>query len=215
MFSDDVEALGEDPFGRLPEERQDAIMEAAAKCFAAHDYAKAKTDEIAREAGISKGLLFFYFKNKRALYLRVLDRLGEGMKEILSDERFRETDDFFELMEYAADWKSHAFRSMPYVVDFSVRSFYARHRDVATPVSEFMSSAMDEMVDVYLSHVRWDRFRDDVDPRETINMLLWLTDGYMHGRIMSGEKVDLDDVVGKVKSWLVLLKRASCKEEYL
>lgn len=215
MFGDGFSLSDKSPFDGLPEGRQEAIMEAAARCFATHDYAKAKTDEIAHEAGISKGLLFFYFKNKQTLYLAVLDRLSRGVKEILADERFRETDDFFELMEYAADWKSDTFRSMPYVVDFSVRSFYARHRDVAMPVAKFMSDLMDDMFDVYLAHVRWDKFREDVTPREVVDMLLWLTDGYMHGRIMAGERVDLDDVVAKVKSWLVLLKRATYREEYV
>ena len=50
-------------FESLPEERQDAIVEAAVEMFGRFDYKSASTEEIARKAGISKGLLIFYIKN--------------------------------------------------------------------------------------------------------------------------------------------------------
>ena len=56
-------------FESLPEERQEAIISAAVETFGSNDYKSASTEDIARKAGISKGLLFFYFKNKRDLYL--------------------------------------------------------------------------------------------------------------------------------------------------
>lgn len=51
-------------FERLPAERQEAIVNAAVEAFGRNDYKNASTESIARKAGISKGLLFFYFKNK-------------------------------------------------------------------------------------------------------------------------------------------------------
>ena len=56
-------------FFRLPEEKQQRIINAGIEVFSNHEYKRASTDEIARKAGISKGLLFHYFHNKKSFYL--------------------------------------------------------------------------------------------------------------------------------------------------
>ena len=60
-------------FFHLPEEKQQAIINASLEVFATHEYKKASTDDIAAKAGISKGLLFYYFHNKKSLYLFLYD----------------------------------------------------------------------------------------------------------------------------------------------
>ena len=55
-------------FLELTEEKQMRIIDAAMEVFGTNEYKHAVTDEIARKAGISKGLLFYYFKNKKSLY---------------------------------------------------------------------------------------------------------------------------------------------------
>ncbi|NLE77315.1 MAG: TetR/AcrR family transcriptional regulator [Chloroflexi bacterium] len=54
--------------------RRTQIVEAAAACLARRGYARATMDEIAREAGLSKGLLYWYFPSKRELLLAVLEQ---------------------------------------------------------------------------------------------------------------------------------------------
>jgi AcrR family transcriptional regulator len=63
-----------------PEESRSAILKAAAKEFAEHGIAGARTDAIAREAGVNKALLYYYFKDKETLYGAVLDNAFSGMK---------------------------------------------------------------------------------------------------------------------------------------
>ena len=94
-----------DRFGRfedLPERRRRAVVDAAAEVFGGEDYARASTADIASRAGVSKSQLFFYFHNKRELYLYVLGALTRRVAETVVDERWYEIDDFFEVMRYAA-----------------------------------------------------------------------------------------------------------------
>jgi TetR/AcrR family transcriptional regulator len=56
-----------------PEESRTAILEAAAREFAEHGIAGARIDAIARNARVNKALLYYYFKDKEALYGAVLD----------------------------------------------------------------------------------------------------------------------------------------------
>jgi TetR/AcrR family transcriptional regulator len=50
-----------------------AILRAAEHIFAEQGLAGARTDAIAREAGVNKALLYYYFQSKDALYLAVLE----------------------------------------------------------------------------------------------------------------------------------------------
>src|SRR5580693_6007073 len=63
-----------------PEESRAAILQAAAQEFADHGIAGARTDAIAREAGVNKALLYYYFKDKETLYDAVLDNAFSGLK---------------------------------------------------------------------------------------------------------------------------------------
>ena len=49
-------------FFDLKKEKQDRMINAALKVFALNGYRHASTDDIVREAAISKGLLFHYFE---------------------------------------------------------------------------------------------------------------------------------------------------------
>jgi TetR/AcrR family transcriptional regulator len=63
-----------------PEESRAAILQAAAREFAEHGIAEARTDAIAQEARVNKALLYYYFKDKATLYTAVLDEAFSGLK---------------------------------------------------------------------------------------------------------------------------------------
>lgn len=64
-----------------PEESRAAILNAAVAEFAEYGIAGARTDAIARSAHVNKALLYYYFKDKDALYEAVLDHVFSGLRE--------------------------------------------------------------------------------------------------------------------------------------
>jgi AcrR family transcriptional regulator len=64
-------------------EVRERIIEAAMKVFSVHGYFKAPVNLIAREAGVSKGLIFWYFRSKDELILEVAAR--SLPKDIIDD----------------------------------------------------------------------------------------------------------------------------------
>jgi AcrR family transcriptional regulator len=70
----------------------EALLAAAAKLFADHGYDATQSPDIAREAGVSTGAFYRYFKDKHAALLEVLRRhLDAGRAEVdaqLRPERF-------------------------------------------------------------------------------------------------------------------------------
>jgi AcrR family transcriptional regulator len=59
-------------FRRRKEDRPQEITEAALAAFAEKGYAATRVDEVARRAGVSKGLLYLYFKTKEDLFKAVI-----------------------------------------------------------------------------------------------------------------------------------------------
>jgi TetR/AcrR family transcriptional regulator len=66
---------------RQPERSRAAILKAAVREFSEEGIAGARTDAIARSAGVNKALLYYYFKDKEALYQAVLDEVFSGVRK--------------------------------------------------------------------------------------------------------------------------------------
>ena len=62
-----------------PEKTRAAILKAALEEFAHEGAAGARTDVIARNAGVNKALLYYYFKHKEGLYAAVLEQVFAGL----------------------------------------------------------------------------------------------------------------------------------------
>ena len=60
-------------FFDLKKEKQDRMINAALKVFALQGYRHGSTDDIVREAAVSKGLLFHYFGSKLGVYCFIYD----------------------------------------------------------------------------------------------------------------------------------------------
>ena len=59
----------------VSEERKEQIANAATKVFSEQGFDKARMDDIASEAKLSKGTLYLYFKSKDAIIKHILDKL--------------------------------------------------------------------------------------------------------------------------------------------
>ena len=65
---------------RRPENRAPEIARAALELFVTKGFAATKLDDVARAAGVSKGLPYLYFKNKEELFKAVIvEAIGEPL----------------------------------------------------------------------------------------------------------------------------------------
>ncbi|HYJ97551.1 MAG TPA: TetR/AcrR family transcriptional regulator [Burkholderiaceae bacterium] len=70
-----------EPRQRDADRSQQAILAAARDEFAEHGLGGARVDRIAERAGLDKRLLYYYFDNKDALFLAVLEDTYRGIRE--------------------------------------------------------------------------------------------------------------------------------------
>ena len=61
-------AAAEPKWRRRAEDRPDEVLDAALKMFARKGFASTKVEDIAREAGLSKGAIYRYFSSKEDIF---------------------------------------------------------------------------------------------------------------------------------------------------
>ncbi len=69
----------------VSEERRAQIIESAIKVFARQGFSNARMDDVAAESGLSKGLLYWYFKSKDAIVVAIADVLFGGELRKMQD----------------------------------------------------------------------------------------------------------------------------------
>lgn len=66
-----------------PAARREDILQTAGRLFAERGYEAVPASEVARQAGITPGLLHHYFGGKRGLYVTLVERLGSQIIEVI------------------------------------------------------------------------------------------------------------------------------------
>ena len=74
----------------LTEIRQKQILDVAAEVFSKKGFANTQVDEIANLAGLGKGTVYRYFKDKKNLFLSVADRGIETLKDLVLEAMAKE-----------------------------------------------------------------------------------------------------------------------------
>lgn len=59
---------------KVVEDRREQIMEAAVRVFSQKGFIRATNKDVAREAGITPGLIYYYFESKEALLRAILEK---------------------------------------------------------------------------------------------------------------------------------------------
>ena len=203
-------------FEKLEKAKKMRIINAAMEIFARFDYHHASTELIARKARISKSLLFFYFGTKRGLYTYIFDYMRSVMITEVMDEKLPHIEDFFDLLAYAAERKMKVLERNPYIMDLAVQAFYSQglSGEMKDDMDATLQQDVTSLPDQYFHSVKWDRFRDDVDPHRVLTMLVWMTDGYMHERQRQGLPIDVKDVMKEFNAWCTTFRATMYKEEY-
>jgi AcrR family transcriptional regulator len=85
---------------REREQRLQTILAAAGALFAREGYHRTGMERIADQAEVSVGTVYFYFKNKEDLLIKLLDQTGYELRNLLGAE-FKNADDTLEGLQRA------------------------------------------------------------------------------------------------------------------
>ncbi len=173
-------------FFLLPEEKQQAIINAGYRVFSRNCYKNSPMSEIAEAAGISKSLLFHYFHNKKELYLFLWEKCAAVTIEFLTRHDCYSQRDLFESMKRGMRAKMEIIRQYPDMAGFTIKAFYETDREINAAIQES-----------YHRHfnLKADRARLNFDPEQFIPGLdipmmyrdmYWASEGYLWEMVQRG-----------------------------
>lgn len=160
-------------FLNLEKEKQDRILNAAIKEFAEKGYDRASTNEIVKEAGISKGLLFHYFQNKKQLFLFLFDYCYETIAdEFYKKINYQETD-FFKRIRHAVMVKMELLATYPDIIKFVQEVFFEESAEIKVEFDKKKSELTHINLEKVYEGIDYSKFRDDVDLAKIIKIISW------------------------------------------
>ena len=202
-------------FFSLPEARQDLIRNSAMVEFGEGTFKKTSADSIAKRAGVSKGLLFHYFKDKRELYLYLFQHAIDAcMETFLSSFRYFEERDFFLALEKGQEIKMGMVRRMPGMFRFVMRAYYERDSILTPKLRKKLDDVLAQSTDEFLSRMDLHKFRDGVDPKAVVRLLMLAAEG-MLAETGACTAQAIDALFGEYQKYASMLRQFLYKEEYL
>jgi AcrR family transcriptional regulator len=202
-------------FLELTEEKRERIVNAGFRVFGRSEYRHASTEEIAATAGISKGLLFYYFEDKRSLYAYLFEQAVARIKEYVLDGELGAITDFFDYCRCAALRKCELLARNPHILNFIMRAYNSKDEAVSGDVGRRMGEEMAQIAQIHFRGIDFSKFRDDVDFKVVYRMLIWAMEGYIAEQERMGKPYTLDEMMDLYMEIASYLKRMSYKEEYL
>ena len=181
------------------------MINAALKAFATGGYRHASTDDIVKDAAISKGLLFHYFESKLGLYTFIYDYSVRYMTLELKTAVSPNETDMFELLKQIEQAKLQALRGYPYMQQFLVRSL---QEDVSEALlaSEEMRAAILEVYAAIRRRMDFSGLPAGVDGDRLCKMLDFTIEGLMSEHFCN-DSFQPDMLYQEVMEYLDMVKR--------
>ena len=200
-------------FFSLPEEKRQAILDAGFRVFARNSYKHSPMQEVAGEAGISKSLLFHYFRNKKELYLYLLDAGAKLTVEYLTRCGCYQQADLFGAMYVGMKAKADVMRRYPEMTAFVLKAYYEQDEEIRGEVQKVIAKYVDFRANAYLLNLSPEQFVPGLDLKMMYLDMLWASEGYLWERVQTGT-MDVDrmerDFVRMIDFWKSIYLR---KEE--
>jgi AcrR family transcriptional regulator len=151
-----------DKFFDLKTEKQDRMINAALKIFALNDYQYASTDDIVKEAGISKGLLFHYFGSKMGLYTFLADYCLRYTKMEMANAMDEKESDFFAILQANEAARLVILKKFPYMQQFLYTMGQESHPEAVQATKEQRES-LEALHQEMMKRADYSSFRSGVD----------------------------------------------------
>lgn len=169
-------------FFDLKKEKQDRMLNAVLKVFALNGYTHASTDEIVKEAHISKGLLFHYFESKIGVYTFVYDYCVRVFTLELSSAVNPSETSYFTILKQIEAAKMQALKTYPYLSLF-LETCEKETVPEALLAIEDAKKQYENAMGTILARADYDMFKANPDSEKIIKMLTSTLNTIMEERL--------------------------------
>jgi TetR/AcrR family transcriptional regulator len=162
----------------LEPSRRDAILNAALKEFALKGFDDASTNVIAKEAGISKPLMFHYVNSKQELFLLVYDYFTKLLDhEYLAKMDFSEKDIFARLRRSYL-LQIDLMKQYPWIFDFNKLSVVTNSKEINKAIEDRAGKRQLSCFRQIFDAIDVSKFRTGLDIDKCKQIIFWANVGF-------------------------------------
>lgn len=196
-------------FFDLKKDKQDKMINAALKVFALKGYRHASTDDIVKEAGISKGLLFHYFGSKVGVYEFIYEYSVRYMLLELSSKVSGRESNLFEVMKQVELARMDAMKGYPYMQEFLNR---CDHEDVSEALIaiEDKKELLDSEYARIQSQIQFTNFAPGVDGHKLQKMMELTVKGLLSEKFRDGT-FQPEMLYGEISEYMDMMKKLTSR----
>lgn len=197
---------------KLEPNRRKVILNAALKEFANKGYDDASTNVIAKEAGISKALMFHYVNSKKELFLFLYDYCAELIqKEYFELMNFNERD-VFEGLKQSYLLQLELMQKHPWIFEFNRMSSITKSDEINKALEEKVNEKQPLCYEIMFGAIDESKFREGLNIERCKQLIYWANIGFTNQileEIRSHEltTLDYDKVVEKLDDYLTELRK--------
>ncbi|MFJ8065409.1 TetR/AcrR family transcriptional regulator [Psychrobacillus sp. NPDC096426] len=173
--------------------KQKRIIDAALKEFKEKGFELASTNQIVKQAGIGKGMLFYYFNNKQDLYLYLM----EYCLKVVEEEYFSAIDenepDLFERMKQIVVVKMEFLSKYPDAINFI--GTILLNNQIDENIKSRIESLHETGYAKIFGKIDSTLFKEGIDIQRAFNLIRWSIEGYeneLRRRLKGQELNELD-----------------------
>lgn len=202
-------------FSNLEVEKRQKIINAAFDEFTEKGYELASTNQIVKNAGIGKGMLFYYFTNKHELFLFLIEYAIEiTEKEFLN--KLSEAPDLFERFKNVAIQKLAFLTQYPNAMNFMAKVMINEADQLDETVKEKIHVLEQKTYKLLYSRIDTNLFREEIETEKAIKIIQWTFRGYEEEMTyrLKNENIDvrnLENYFEEFHDYIGVMKKAFYK----
>lgn len=199
-----------DKFFDLKKEKQDRMINAALKVFGLKGYQYASTDDIVKEAGISKGLLFHYFGSKLGLYSFIYDYSVRFMSMEIKAAVDAEETNFFTLQKQIEAGRLPVLKNYPYMQLFLEKCGTESAGEARDAIDE-KKKELNELYDSFHTQADPDLLPAGTDARKLQNVLRYTLKSLMEEHFL-GDDFQVERLYQETLGYIEFLEKYFAKK---
>ena len=197
-------------------QKRELLIQAALEEFGSFGFQKASTNHIAEKSGVSKGLIFHYFRSKKGLYDYLVDFVYRLVGDWVVHEIDWEEGDLIARLLQITLAKLSVMKQYPGMIAFSKR--VTEHLDFEQ-VKDLMEEKLPDLYfQVYHKNVDFSLFKDELDPQKSaviIQMAIErLGENFLEQLKKSQAELDVDQFAAQIADYLGVIRKAFYKEAW-
>ena len=165
-------------FENLEIAKQKAIRSACLEEFVRAGYSCASTNSMCKNAGISKGLLFYYFGSKKKLLLYLIDYCTKVLSDSFYDGIILEREDIFERMINLTLRKWALSEKYPLEYSFLAKLLLDCPPDIEQKLVSMKKDNIEKAMQTITHNLDFSDLRPDIDKSKAIELVLFVLEGF-------------------------------------